>query len=171
VRLVEVDAAGRAAALKGSVDGLVAAPGWPHEDSEPGMSFLESGGLVFVVVDDDGRIIGECGTKAPPSADGTVEIGYGLAAPSRGRGLGREMVGTLVSWLAAQPEVRAIEAEVHIGNPPSYRLLERLGFTGSEADLHGYRRYRLTTVGHPEQLSPNISLVRPRNVIFTRLTY
>jgi RimJ/RimL family protein N-acetyltransferase len=122
---------------------LPAAPGWPHEDTAAGMSFLDHGGLVFVVVDDEGRIAGECGTKHPPDPDGMVEIGYGLAAASRGRGLGSAMVSQLLDRLALTPGVRVVEAEVHADNPASWRILEALGFEKvGRPDSRSFQRYR-----------------------------
>jgi ribosomal-protein-alanine N-acetyltransferase len=144
MRLVPVtDQARRAELLGGELAGLDAAPGWPHEDTEPGMSFLDSGGTVFLILDDDDRIAGECGTKSAPDPNGGVEIGYGLAPGSRGRGLGGRAVTALVDRLAAQPEVAVIEAEVHVGNEPSWRILERIGFATNAVAAHGYRRYVL----------------------------
>lgn len=140
------DRAARDALLSGDLHGFDAAPGWPHDDTEPGMSFLDSGGSVFLVIDDDNRIVGECGTKTAPGPDGGVEIGYGLAPPSRGRGLGAAAVEALVSWLAAHPEVNVVEAEVHVGNVASWRVLERLGFRATGAPVRGYRRYTLDIV-------------------------
>ena len=51
-------------------------------------------------------MVGDCGTFGPPDDEGRVEIGYGLAAPFRGRGIGTEAVGALADWVAAQPGVR-----------------------------------------------------------------
>lgn len=144
----------RGAALSGHLDGYDAAPGWPHEDTEPGLSFLDSGGWAFLIIDDDGRIAGECGTKSAPSPDGVVEIGYGLAPASRGHGLGSAAVSALVSWLAQRADVRVIEAEVHVGNVASSRVLERLGFGATDARTGTYQRYRLATVGQLEQRAP-----------------
>ena len=134
--LLPVDRARVDRLLAGETDGLALAPGWPHEDTEPGLSFVRAGGRAWLVVDDDGRACGECGTKAAPDADGVVEIGYGLAPQSRSRGLGTRAVRLLLDELAAAPDVRRIEARVHVGNTPSMRLLERLGFTpdGSRGD-------------------------------------
>jgi GNAT superfamily N-acetyltransferase len=154
VRLAPLDLAGRAAIHHGDLGGLAAAPGWPHTDTEPGLSFLDSGGLVFLIVDEDDRVIGECGTKAPPSTDGVVEIGYGLAGPSRGHGLGGAAVSALVTQLAARADVRIIEAEVHVGNVASRRLLERIGFSLSEGGPGTYQRFQLPTMGHLEQRTP-----------------
>jgi RimJ/RimL family protein N-acetyltransferase len=151
VRLEPLDLAGRDAALRGdlgAIGGLTAAPGWPHDDTRPGLSFLDSGGWAFLIIDDDGRVAGECGTKLPPTEDGMVEIGYGLAAPSRGRGLGTAAIEALVSWLAQRGDVSRIEAEVHVGNAASQRLLERIGFAADEGLSGPYRRYRIDPVGH-----------------------
>lgn len=133
----------RDALLAGDLGALEAAPGWPHDDTKPGMGFLDTGGTVFLVIDDAGRVAGECGTKGPPDRDGVVEIGYGLAAPSRGRGLGTEAVRALVDHLASDPGVSGIEAEVHVGNEPSLRILETLGFARSHEPRNGYVRYIL----------------------------
>jgi RimJ/RimL family protein N-acetyltransferase len=91
----------------------------------------------FVTLADDGRVVGDCGTFGPPDEHGRVEIGYGLAAPFRGRGIGSEAVGALVGWLVTQPGVRVVTASVEVGNKASQRLLARLGFTlVGEADGH-----------------------------------
>jgi ribosomal protein S18 acetylase RimI-like enzyme len=127
---------------KGGQGGLIAARGWPHEDTVHGLAFLEAGGMTWLVLDGDGLVVGELGTKGPPSADGEVEIGYGLAGPSRGRGLGTRAVGQLVELLFARPDVRRLEADVALDNLPSQRLLERLAFTctgGDHRELHYVR--------------------------------
>ncbi|HTR69834.1 MAG TPA: GNAT family protein [Mycobacteriales bacterium] len=140
--LVELDPSTRDRALNGDLVGLHAAPGWPHRDTAPGLSFLDCGGRIFLIVDDAGRIVGECGTKGPPDALGTVEIGYGLAAQSRGRGLGTAAIGLLLDRLADDPEVHDVEAEVLHTNAASWRLLERLGFGEVADERRDYRRYR-----------------------------
>jgi RimJ/RimL family protein N-acetyltransferase len=145
MRLEQVpDADTRDRLLTGKLGSLTAARGWPHQDTAPGMSFLGSGGMVFLIIDDAGQIAGECGTKASPTVDGDVEIGYGLAGPSRGHGLGTTAVKALVDHLAELPQVRRIHAEVHVGNTPSWRVLERLGFTAVDGPGDSYNRYVLT---------------------------
>ncbi len=171
MRLLPLDVTGRDAALRGDLGSLDTAPGWPHDDTAPGLGFLDTGGCGFLIVDDDQRVAGECGTKTGPDASGMVEIGYGLAASSRGRGLGGRAVAALVEWLAEQPGVRAIEAEVHVGNVASWRLLERIGFRTVGSPGPGYDRYRLEILGQPEQRSPKIPLVRAKNGTFTRSKY
>jgi RimJ/RimL family protein N-acetyltransferase len=107
--------------------------GWPHADTGAGLAFAAAGGWTWLIVDGEGRIVGECGTKAQPQ-HGVVEIGYGLAAPSRGSGLGTRAVDTLVCWLAAHPDVDTVVGNVAVDNIASRRLLERLGFTATGED-------------------------------------
>lgn len=105
-----------------------AAPGWPHDDTADGLAFAAGGAWTWLVLDDDDRIAGECGVKELPGADGRVEIGYGLAPHSRGRGLGTRAVAAMLAELGATGLVREVVACVHPGNVASARLLERLGF-------------------------------------------
>jgi len=115
--------------------------GWPHDDTAAGLAFAAAGGWTWLIVDGDGRVVGECGTKSPPQ-DGVVEIGYGLAAPSRGAGLGTRAVRTLLRGLAARPDVATVIARVARANVASAHLLQALGFvaTGEEAGETTYVR-------------------------------
>lgn len=122
-----------AALLAGTDSGLPLAEGYPHADTFDALRmFVEFGGPEdggwFVTLAQDDRVIGDCGTHGWVDEDGRVEIGYGLAAPFRGRGFGTEAVRALADWVAGQPEVRVVSASVEVGNEPSRRLLERLGF-------------------------------------------
>lgn len=122
------------ALLAGNDPGLPLAPGYPHADTLDGLGmWVEHGGPDdggwFVTLADDGRVVGDCGTLGPADDDGRLEIGYGLAAPFRGRGLGTEAVRIMADWLAGQARVRVLTAEVEVGNLASRRLLERLGFS------------------------------------------
>jgi ribosomal-protein-alanine N-acetyltransferase len=128
VLLIPVRADRLDAVLAGELDGRAAGRGWPHADTAAGLSFAASGGSSWLVVDEAGTVVGELGTKRPPDPDGRVEIGYGLAGPSRGKGLGYRAVETLVDWLLRLPDVRVVEARVGRANEPSVRLLHRLGF-------------------------------------------
>lgn len=117
------------AVVSGDLSVVDAAPGWPHADTVDALRpVAESGGAGTFLVVVEGRVIGECGWYGPPGDDGTVEIGYGLAGPSRGRGHGAAAVAALLEWVCAQPGVRAVSAEVESQNVPSRRVLERLGF-------------------------------------------
>lgn len=119
------------AVLAGDLSGVSAGRGWPHADTADALRPVASGpedaeGTFLVVV--SGEVVGDCGWYGPPSG-GEVEIGYGLAAPYRGRGLGGAAVDLLLTWVTAQEGVRRVVAETDATNTPSRRLLERLGFT------------------------------------------
>jgi RimJ/RimL family protein N-acetyltransferase len=121
------------AILAGDLGTYTAAPGWPRDDTVAALSFRSRRGLSWLIAV-DGVIVGELGTKGPLDAADGVEIGYGLAAPSRGQGIGTRAVSALVDWLRAQDEVRRVLARVSTSNEPSRRLLERLGFS-AEGDV------------------------------------
>lgn len=122
---------------------LPAAPGWPHADTAVGLAYAETGAWAWLIIDDDGRVAGECGVKGLPTGEGMVEIGYGLAGPSRGRGLGGRAVAAMVAALRAEPAVRIIEAHVVADNVASRRVLERLGFDVAGTTADGEVAYRL----------------------------
>lgn len=138
LRLERVGLARARALVAGDYSGIDAAPGWPHDDTMDGMRMEaahaetdEQTGFLAVLVE-TGQVIGDAGWKGGPDPDGVAEIGYGIAAPSRGQGLGTELVGLLTAWVHAQPGVTQVVAEVLPGNLPSLRALERNGFTVME---------------------------------------
>jgi RimJ/RimL family protein N-acetyltransferase len=119
-----------AALVAGEGCGLPAGQGWPHTDTLDGMRLaLEHGGSLGWLVVLDGCVVGDCGIHGGADDDGTVEIGYGLAGPYRGRGLGTELCRALTDWLLADPAVRQVVAATHAAaNPASRRVLEKAGF-------------------------------------------
>jgi RimJ/RimL family protein N-acetyltransferase len=124
--------------------GLRVGRGWPHDDTVHAFTFAAGGGRTWLVVD-DGIVAGELGTKGPADAEGRVEIGYGLAPPSRGRGLGTAAVGRLLDELATDAAVRTVVAHVAVDNVASRRLLERLGFALVGEAGNGEVRYERPT--------------------------
>ena len=134
VRLERIGLQRAQAIVAGDYSGLDPGPGWPHDDTLDGIRISaefatcddETGFLVLL--DTTGQVIGDAGWKGGPDEGGTVEIGYGLAAPFRGQGLGTAMVLELRDWASAQPGVRTVLAEALADNEPSCRALERAGF-------------------------------------------
>ena len=109
--------------------GLAAADGWPHEDTADGLTMaVKAGYPPGWLVTAGGTVIGDCGTHGPVDEAGVIEIGYGLAAPSRGQGYGSEAVQAVTEWLLSQPEVRQVQAHTLTDNMPSRRVLEKAGF-------------------------------------------
>lgn len=148
LRLAPIDYPLAARVLAGDLTGLLCAPGWPTVDTPDALgAFVEHGDPSafagwLITRRGDGAVVGDCGWRGGPDVNGDVEIGYGLARPSRGQGIGTEAVGALVEWVIAQRNVRRVVAEVLVGNTPSRRLLERLGFTWTH-DVPPYVWYAL----------------------------
>lgn len=133
LRPLSLDAA--RAIAEGDYSGVNAGRGWPTETTSlvARLSVVDPGALTWLVTHDD-LVIGECGLKHAPDADGTAEIGYGLGAGWRSNGYGTEAVAGLVDRLRATALCRRLTAEVHETNVPSRRLLERLRFTLDRSD-------------------------------------
>jgi ribosomal-protein-alanine N-acetyltransferase len=125
-----------AAVVAGDVSALAAGEGWPHDDTLDGLRMaLEHGHAAGWFVTREGVVIGDCGTHGEPDESGDVELGYGLAAPYRGRGYGTEVVIGLSRWLLGQHGVRRVVARrVAVDNTPSRRALERAGFVLESSD-------------------------------------
>ena len=152
------------AALDGAIAlgaglGASVPPGWPPEyldqtSLEFTLDRLAEGPeqvgwwLHFVVLKsgDAGRtVIGSGGYKGRPSADGTVEVGYGIVTEHRRRGYASEVVRGLLAHAFAVSEVRRVIAETLPELSPSIGVLCKCGFRligqGSEP---GVIRFELT---------------------------
>ena len=137
LRLVPISFPTAAAILVGELAGLNPAPGWPTADTPDALAGVVAAGdrtayagwLITRIA--DGAVVGDCGWRGGPDINGDVEIGYGVAAPSRRQGMATEAVGGLVDWIVEVSGVRRVVAEVLEDNVASRRLLERLGFTYS----------------------------------------
>jgi RimJ/RimL family protein N-acetyltransferase len=124
---LSVDAA--KAIVAGDASGVRSGRGWPHDDTRDGLhNALTRGHAPGWLITLDGLVIGDCGTHGDPDQQGDVELGFGLAAPYRGRGYGTEVAIALSRWLLAQPGVRRVLGRAELGNTPSRRALERAGF-------------------------------------------
>ena len=94
---------------------MQAAPAWAHLLST----------RLYVL---DGRhVIGSGGVKFPPSADGGVEIGYGMAPAWQGQGRGTEAARGLTEEALGRGASH-VRACTRPDNTASWRLLERIGF-------------------------------------------
>ena len=82
-----------------------------------------------VVHRDDGLVIGSCGFKGPPDADGMVEIAYGIVPTYESRGYATEAAAAQVTFASADPRVRLIRAHTLATNNASTRVLTKNGFT------------------------------------------
>lgn len=133
--LVPVSLAEAAEVLDGAAP-FSCATGWPHPGTLAAFNAALARGEEPTYTwrarlggpGDDGPTLGDLGLKGAPGPDGVAEIGYGLAAPWRGQGLGTEAVTALLGWAEREPTLAVLRAEVDADNLASRRLLEALDF-------------------------------------------
>ena len=91
----------------------------------------------FLILRDDGEIVGGCGFKGEP-ADGRVEIAYGIAPALRRQGAAAAAVQTMRA-LALANGVRQVFAEILPENAASIAVVSKLGFRleGTRVDEDG----------------------------------
>jgi RimJ/RimL family protein N-acetyltransferase len=73
-------------------------------------------------------VIGRCGFKGPPGADGVVEIAYGVAPEHQGKGYATEAARALVSYAFNAGQVRVVRAHTLPKPNASTRVLTKCGF-------------------------------------------
>ena len=89
-------------------------------------------------------LVGTCGFKGPPTADGTVEIGYGILPEFRRHGYATEATQGLITHAFAHPEVARVIAETFPDLFPSIGVLRKIGFSyAGEGSEPGVVRYEL----------------------------
>ena len=75
------------------------------------------------------RVVGTCGFKGSPDADGAVEIAYFTFPGEEGRGVATAMAGALVRVARAAPQqVAVVRAHTLAERNASCRVLEKVGF-------------------------------------------
>ena len=87
----------------------------------------------WLVVEEDGRVLGYASSSPyhrRPAYRWTVETSIYLAAAAQGRGIGRQLLSTLVELLTHQNYVTAIAA-IALPNPVSIALHSRLVFVAA----------------------------------------
>jgi RimJ/RimL family protein N-acetyltransferase len=91
--------------------------------------------------DSAAQLVGAGGYFGPPTADGTVEIGYSIADEVRGEGYGTELAQALTDRALRQPGVRRVIAHVQADNVASHKVLKRAGFRFAAVGASGKQRY------------------------------
>ena len=119
--------------------GADGAPGEPLPDLPDGIAAVLEGTAAmyretgFVppwtgyVALEDGRCVGTCAFKGPPS-DGRVEIAYFTFAGHEGRGVATRMAGALLRIAAATEPAATVVAQTLPAENASTAVLRKLGF-------------------------------------------
>jgi RimJ/RimL family protein N-acetyltransferase len=80
----------------------------------------------LIVISAENVGVGLAGFKGVPDADGSTEIGYGIAPSYQNKGYMSEAVKALVEWALEKTSCNTVTAS-EVENPASRRLLEKLG--------------------------------------------
>lgn len=111
---------------------------WPERTREQSADWLaervaadrleKDGDVVAWAVEEGGAFVGLGVLFLHSVAHRQVEVGYALARPAQGRGLGTELARLLVQRAFDDLDAHRVSARVDPGNAASLRLLARLGF-------------------------------------------
>ena len=84
----------------------------------------------------DQAVVGMCGCRKAPDAEGAVEIAYGIAPGFQGRGLATEAAQALVKRAFLRDDVKTVIAHTLREHNASTRVLTKCGFerTGEAMD-------------------------------------
>jgi RimJ/RimL family protein N-acetyltransferase len=84
----------------------------------------------FVITSRSGEVrIGRCGFKAPPDAEGAVEIAYGIEPEQQGKGFATEAAAALSQYAYGTGLVRLVYAHTLPQPNASTHVLTKCGFT------------------------------------------
>jgi ribosomal-protein-alanine N-acetyltransferase len=84
-------------------------------------------GFSLVLLDGD-TVVGTGGFKGPPSADGVVEIAYGVSPDYQGKGYATEAAAALTAYAFGSGKVRIVRAHTLPESNASARVLTKCGF-------------------------------------------
>jgi [ribosomal protein S5]-alanine N-acetyltransferase len=84
-------------------------------------------GFSLVHLDSD-TVVGTCGFKGPPAADGVVEIAYGISPEYQGKGYATEAAQSLTDYAFRSGKVRVVRAHTRPEPNASTRVLAKCGF-------------------------------------------
>jgi len=99
----------------------------------------------FLVVADDGTLLGACGLNDVDYLNRRANLGYWVRTSACGRGVATHAVMELVAWAFAKTDLERLEVLVSVRNAASLRVAEKAGAV-REGILR--RRLRLHGVNH-----------------------
>ena len=108
-------------------------PAWEHALARPDCPCH-----LLLVAEDGANVVGWC--RLFPTDEGALELGIGVVAPYRRRGLGRALLGAALEWASARG--MPVVLETRTDNAPAIRLFTRSGFrVVGQQDGHWQMRY------------------------------
>ena len=104
----------------------------PHQTPEATRKMIENNapGSVVLVVEQDGRIVGNGGLERFQGRRAHAAcLGMGVHDDYRGRGIGARLLRELLTIADDWLDLKRIELTVYVDNAPAIALYERSGFT------------------------------------------
>ena len=102
-------------------------------------NFLNDEFYVWRAWEPDGLLVGSVDLHSFNRAVPSCEIGYWVRSDRTGRGLAQEFVSAVIEIAQKVLKVERIEARCDVRNEPSWRLVERLGFSFEGIACHDDR--------------------------------
>ena len=97
---------------------------------------------VWLLIERDSRtVVGSAGFQGRPSAEGEIELGYGVHPDFRNHGYATEAARALLRWASEQPAVKRVIAHCDQDNIASQRVVEKAGMTRREVQADGRIRF------------------------------
>ena len=117
--------------------------GWPHDEAAQAGLHIHLQALqedarelpwrIRLIVPREGReVVGSINLKGLPRENGDVEIGWGVNAEHRGKGIAVEGARAVMEWVFSQVGVKRVIATIPEDNVPSIRVAQRLGMQPTE---------------------------------------
>jgi RimJ/RimL family protein N-acetyltransferase len=138
IRVGREDDAAAVLALTGACvrqnDGLVWEPDEYQKTKEEVRAWisamLRNDTELFLLAEHDGKIVGNIDFHIGPRARlrHTGSFGMSVAPEHRGRGVGRALLGSVIEWAHATPQIERIELSVISNNSAAIALYKKFGF-------------------------------------------
>ena len=124
-------------AVRESIEHLRPWMGWCHADYTLAEArewvdrhvalFAEKREHQFVVIDEDGALLGACGLNQVDSANRRANLGYWIRLSAAGRGCALAAVRLVAAWAWENTDLERLEIVVAVGNAASLRVAEKVG--------------------------------------------
>jgi ribosomal-protein-serine acetyltransferase len=97
----------------------------------------------FLIIGEDGRILGACGINCVNASNRFANLGYWVRTSQTGRGIAVQAVKRLASWTFEHTDLERLEIVTAVGNKASQCVAEkagalREGILRSRLCIHGF---------------------------------
>lgn len=143
---VPADAPAVAEAVCASLDELAPWMPWavPGYDSTTALQWMNGAfgdTYPFVIVSDDGAVVGSCGLNHVDKANAKANLGYWIRSDNAGKGFATAAAGLVASFAWTETKLNRLEIAVSVENLASQRVAQKLN-AHHEGILRHYMKLR-----------------------------